>query len=184
MLTRKLLQQILLLACPTWAATASASNSPAAADDGNFMLLAVGGIVLIVVLVLVWRSRASRRAKNSDPAAFMTLDQITRLETPGDDSPFARTVQPKPISAQTSEKPAAGKTAPSASDAYMSELEKDYPRIVEKLVMLWPDPESESYLQGLSFDERGDREGFNREIASEIMMLYGVKLKEHTDVWR
>jgi hypothetical protein len=95
-----------------------------------------------------------------------------------------KAAQPKPASSQEPVKSVVKDKQPSPSDAYTSELEKQYPRIVEKLVTMWPDAECENYLQSLSFDERGDREGFSREVASDIMVLYGVKLKEHGDVWQ
>lgn len=182
---RKLIPQALSLACValTWAAASSAENSPAAVDGGNLPILAVAGAVLLLVVVLVWRSLASRRTKKPDPAGFMTLEQITRLESPGDGATLMKVAQPKPMPSQTPEKSSGAKQPASSSDDYMSELEKQYPRIAEKLVTMWNAPESEAYLQGLSFDERGDREGFGREVAAEIMVLYGLKVKARDNIW-
>lgn len=168
----------------TWAGTAAAGNSPASSDDSNLLTLAVGGVLTLLVALLAWRFRASSRAKKPDSSAFMTLEQITRLESPGASPTLMKVPQSKPASPQEPVKSVANSKQASPSDAYISELEKQYPRIVEKLVTMWPDSECENYLQSLSFDERGDREGFSREVAADIMVLYGVKLKEHGDVWQ
>ncbi len=182
---RKLLPQALSLACIalSWATTASAASSTAATDDGNLPMLAVAGTVLLLVAALVWRALASRRAKKPDTSAFMTLEQITRLEFPGDGSTLMKVAQPKPIPTLMQENTVGKKQPISQPEAYMSDLEKEYPRIVEKLVAMWPDPDCGTYLQNLTFDERGDRAGFSREIAAEIMLLHSLKVKPHSGVW-
>lgn len=168
----------------TWATSAAAGEAPAASDDGNLLILAAAGAVTLFVAILAWRLRALMRAKKPDASAFMTLDQITRLESPGGASTIMKVAQPKDRPSHNTAKPAASNQRPSASDAYMSDLEKQYPRIVEKLVNMWQYKESEEYLQSLTFDDRGDREGFSREVAADIMMLHGVKSKERGDVWQ
>lgn len=177
----KLIPQAISLICAAlfWANAAAAENASTAADDSSLPLLAIAGTALLLVAVLVWRALASRGTKKPDPAAFMTLEQITRLESPEGASTLMKTVQPKPMGSRAQAKSDGAKRPPSPSDAYMSELEKQYPRIVDKLVLMWPSEGSEGYLQSLTIDERGDREGFSRDIAAEIMMLYGVKVKGH-----
>lgn len=170
----------LLPACAAlaWASAAVADNSATPPDGGNLALLAVGGAALLLIAIVAWRSLARRNKKEEpDPAGFMTLEQITRLESPGDPSPLVKMAQPKPMGSRVQARAESTSQPPSPSDVYMSELEKQYPRIVEKLVTMWPSQESEKYLQSLSIDERGDREGFNRDVAAEIMLLYSVKAK-------
>lgn len=54
---------------------------------------------------------------------------------------------------------------------YISEIEKNFPRIVEKLTMLWGHEGVGAFLGHLLIDDRGDRQGFNSEIMAEIMFL-------------
>lgn len=54
---------------------------------------------------------------------------------------------------------------------YASELEKNFPRIVEKINMLWGHDGIAAYLSHLLIDDRGDRHGFNGEVMGEIMFL-------------
>lgn len=58
-----------------------------------------------------------------------------------------------------------------ADAAYMSGLEKNFPRIVEKLTMLWGHEGVAAFLSHLLIDDRGDRQGFTSEIMAEIMFL-------------
>ncbi|PWB52838.1 MAG: hypothetical protein C3F18_07960 [Nitrosomonadales bacterium] len=58
-----------------------------------------------------------------------------------------------------------------ADSAYMSELEKNFPRIVEKLTMLWGHDGVAAFLSHLLIDDRGDRQGFTGETMAEIMFL-------------
>lgn len=58
-----------------------------------------------------------------------------------------------------------------ADSNYMSELEKNYPRIVERITLLWGHSDIASYLGNLVIDARGDRKGFSFEIMTEIMLL-------------
>lgn len=58
-----------------------------------------------------------------------------------------------------------------ADSTYMSELEKNYPRIVEKLTMLWGHEGVGAYLSHLLIDDRGDRHGFTGDTMAEIMFL-------------
>ncbi|MDO8891063.1 MAG: hypothetical protein Q7V00_04395 [Sulfurimicrobium sp.] len=58
-----------------------------------------------------------------------------------------------------------------ADSAYASELEKSFPRIVEKITMLWGHEGVTAFLSHLLIDDRGDRQGFTGEIMAEIMFL-------------
>ncbi|EKD96715.1 MAG: ankyrin [uncultured bacterium] len=53
----------------------------------------------------------------------------------------------------------------------MTELEKKFPRIVEKLTLLWGDEGVSPFLSHLLIDDRGDRQGFTGDIMAEIMFL-------------
>ena len=50
-----------------------------------------------------------------------------------------------------------------------------YPRIGERIALLWGSAELQKYLNELIFDKRGGREGFPPHIASIILRLH----KEH-----
>lgn len=53
----------------------------------------------------------------------------------------------------------------------MTELERDFPRIVEKLTFLWGQDGVSSFLSHLLIDDRGDRQGFSGDIMAELMFL-------------
>lgn len=55
-----------------------------------------------------------------------------------------------------------------------SELEKNFPHIVEKMVMLWSHEGVGAFLSHLLIDDRGDRKGFTGDIMSELMFLNTV----------
>lgn len=185
MSNKKLVPLALTQACIalTYVSAATAADSPALPDDGNMTVFAVVGVALLLVAVVLWRLLVARRDKKPDPSGFMTLEQITRIESPGGTSTLMKVAKPGPAPSLSSTTTKGENQQSSASDPYMTELEKNFPRIVEKLVTMWPDPEVEEFLQGLTFDDRGDREGFSKEVAGDIMMLYGVKLKERGGVW-
>ncbi len=67
-----------------------------------------------------------------------------------------------------------------ADPAYVTELEKDYPRIVEKLALLWGHGDISTFLGHLLIDERGDRHGFPPDIMAELMFLTNL----HEDMMR
>lgn len=52
-----------------------------------------------------------------------------------------------------------------------TELEKKFPRIVEKLTLLWGHDGVSTFLSHLLIDDRGDRQGFTGDIMAEIMFL-------------
>jgi hypothetical protein len=57
----------------------------------------------------------------------------------------------------------------------VSLVREHYPKIGERILLLWGSAELQKYLNDLIFDERGDRAGFPTPIAVAIMRL----LKEH-----
>lgn len=50
-------------------------------------------------------------------------------------------------------------------------IERNHPHIVERLRLLWGYPEGHTYLTRLLVDQRGGRQGFSREVFSEISEL-------------
>lgn len=52
-----------------------------------------------------------------------------------------------------------------------SALEQQFPRITEKIVLLWGYPEMDIFFERLAIDLRGDREGFPPDVMSELMWL-------------
>lgn len=54
---------------------------------------------------------------------------------------------------------------------YPKKLEEQYPRILEKIVKLWPTPQIEEFFMELMVDERGGRQGFPPEVATEVYYL-------------
>ncbi|MBU0594895.1 MAG: hypothetical protein ABIG70_14340 [Pseudomonadota bacterium] len=67
-----------------------------------------------------------------------------------------------------------------ADSTYTSEIEKNFPRIVEKLTMLWGHDGISAFLSHLLIDDRGDRQGFTGETMAEIMFLNNL----HEDMER
>jgi len=54
---------------------------------------------------------------------------------------------------------------------YPHALEGQFPRIFEKIIALWNTPEFESYMVDLMTTTRTNRQGFPREVASDIIYL-------------
>jgi hypothetical protein len=50
-------------------------------------------------------------------------------------------------------------------------IEREHPHIVERLRLLWGEPEGLRYLNGLILDMRGDRAGFSEEVMNELFFL-------------
>jgi ankyrin repeat protein len=59
-----------------------------------------------------------------------------------------------------------------AQDAYPHHLAEQYPRILEQIIANWGSSQLERYISDLTLDERGDRQGFPPEVASELFLLY------------
>lgn len=54
---------------------------------------------------------------------------------------------------------------------YASELEKEFPRLLPRIVELWGYPELEMHMDHLLLDDRGDRKGFPDAIIGELIFL-------------
>jgi len=54
---------------------------------------------------------------------------------------------------------------------YPHALEKQFPRVFEKIMALWDSSEFDAYLVDLMATTRCDRQGFPREVASDIIYL-------------
>jgi len=61
---------------------------------------------------------------------------------------------------------------PSGVQADVSVICDHYPRIGEKITLLWGTAELQKYLNNLIIDGRGDREGFPQHIASIILKIH------------
>jgi hypothetical protein len=55
-------------------------------------------------------------------------------------------------------------------------LEKQFPRIMQNIILMWGFPEFPKYIEKISVDERGNRHGFPPEVLDEIMLLHAVHL--------
>jgi len=71
---------------------------------------------------------------------------------------------------------------------YPHGLESNFPRIFEKIMMLWDLPEMSDYFEELMVPARQDRAGFPPDVAAEIMRLSLVHFSTHAadrkmDVW-
>lgn len=64
---------------------------------------------------------------------------------------------------------------------YPHALEKQYPRILNKILELWDGPGIGEYFNELVFANRPARQGFPPEVAADIMYLFGVltQRKQH-----
>jgi hypothetical protein len=75
-----------------------------------------------------------------------------------------------------------------ADELYVSELEKQFPRILNSIVMLWSDIGLRPYFDKLTLDQRvGDgpaRQGFPPEVMEEIMLLASINRLLHPSGWR
>lgn len=65
---------------------------------------------------------------------------------------------------------------------YPKNLEEKFPRVLNRIIALWNTEEIDAYFKELMFDNRGsNRQGFSREIASEIFTLSLVHARLHGD---
>jgi hypothetical protein len=64
----------------------------------------------------------------------------------------------------------AGKPDPT----YKSEMEKNFPRIVEKIVLMWGANDFTQFLNALMIDDRGSRQGFPPDVVEEMMFLHAI----------
>ena len=56
-------------------------------------------------------------------------------------------------------------------DAYPKAIEKNYPRILARIVELWGKPELDAYLGSLMVSDRAGRQGFPGDVAMEVFRL-------------
>ena len=56
-------------------------------------------------------------------------------------------------------------------DLYPAKTAEKFPRIVEKIGILWGTVGMSRYFSEILFDERGDREGFPPEVMAELFAL-------------
>jgi hypothetical protein len=54
---------------------------------------------------------------------------------------------------------------------YPQKTEEKFPRIVEKIGVLWGSPQMAKYFTELLFDDRGGRQGFPPDIMTELFRL-------------
>ncbi len=60
----------------------------------------------------------------------------------------------------------------SQEDFYPHQLEKQFPLVLEKIMIMWDSPEFDSYLNKFMLDKREHpRQGFPTAVASEILRL-------------
>lgn len=81
-------------------------------------------------------------------------------------------------------KSAAGKAARSTTpkpDPYKSALERDYPRILETIQVMWGFEEMNGFFRKLSLDDRGGRQGFPPDAWEEIQALMSLHLIIHPE---
>ncbi len=60
---------------------------------------------------------------------------------------------------------------PDHAAAYPRHLEEHYPHVLESIARMWGTPEMAPFLNGLMVTQRGGRQGFSPEAASEIIRL-------------
>jgi hypothetical protein len=56
-------------------------------------------------------------------------------------------------------------------DQYPHCLEQQYPRILDKIGQLWGEPELDTFFESLFIDQRGNKQGFPKEVVIEILRL-------------
>jgi len=104
---------------------------------------------------------------------FMSLNQqlASFLSSP-DTPPQAATTEPRE------------KADPLKIEAHFA-LEK-FPRIMDKILLLWGHPECEVLISSLVIDDRGDRHGFGLEIMDELLFLAQITTlvcPPKNDIW-
>jgi hypothetical protein len=67
---------------------------------------------------------------------------------------------------------------------HLSELEKAFPHVVERVVKTWGKQECLEYIESLMVDQRGTRLGFPFPAIDEILLLREVHLAQHRDARR
>jgi hypothetical protein len=57
---------------------------------------------------------------------------------------------------------------------YPSALEEKFPRIADKIILMWGYPEIITFFESLTLDDRGDRVGFSPDVMSELLFLSAI----------
>ncbi len=58
--------------------------------------------------------------------------------------------------------------------AYRSELEKHFPRIADKIALMWGANDFPAFLNALMIDDRGSRGGFPQSVIDEMLFLHAI----------
>ncbi len=64
-----------------------------------------------------------------------------------------------------------------------SAIEVAFPKIMEKIILIWGHPECEKFLNNLMIDDRGNRQGFNMNVMGELMLLAALAEHGDPDMW-
>ncbi|MDD5328850.1 MAG: hypothetical protein PHX38_02520 [Sulfuricella sp.] len=64
-----------------------------------------------------------------------------------------------------------------------SAIEEVYPKIMEKIVLIWGHPECAKFLNNLMIDDRGNRQGFSVDVMGELMLLAALAEHGEPDMW-
>jgi hypothetical protein len=63
-------------------------------------------------------------------------------------------------------------------------LEEQFPNLLQRVTVMWGEPEAHAFLQKLIVDERGGRQGFPFDVMSELLVLSGIaEARARTDKW-
>lgn len=67
-------------------------------------------------------------------------------------------------------------------------VQQQFPKVAEKIVMMWGTPGLQDYLNKTIFDERGGRQGFPMPVVSALMRLHEyhgtlVPVARTVDAW-
>lgn len=57
---------------------------------------------------------------------------------------------------------------------YVCALEKQFPRVVDKILLMWGAKEFPEFLSTLMIDTRGGRQGFPFDVIQELMFLQEI----------
>jgi hypothetical protein len=69
--------------------------------------------------------------------------------------------------------------------SYACNLEKRFPRLVDKITLMWGAKDFPIFLSNLIIDDRGNRQGFPLEVIEEMMFLqeiHDIRLGKRTVV--
>lgn len=64
-----------------------------------------------------------------------------------------------------------------------SAIEENFPKIADKLTLVWGHPECLAFLSKLIIDQRGNRKGFNPEVMNELIQLVEITEQMNPASW-